>query len=509
MGVTVKNHNQRLGGVAFRSATAFAGFAVLGLLLSMAIFQLFARFGVAGTTAMVVAIPFALVIGAGALPELVRGARSLSRSFGWQEWLWALLFISAMTFEVRNLHEAMSQPLDQWVAVRVGAELIVVVIMAWRISSGKNSLKYLSHGLLAPLALYSLVCLVSTTWSVAPFFSFVRSAEYALGVMAAALVFESAPTAEDYLRIVNWTWTVYALETGSAWIRAVVSPSTAWDDLGRLSGVFPMVGPNGIGSTGAVLILVGVTRLLWHDRRGVSRSWYWAVIVYGVASLVVSHTRHAVGMIVLGLAVVLMMKNKKWILFALTSFVVPLLMLTSIGPTVETYMRRGQDNAEIRALTGRTEFWGLAWEQLSRHPLTGLGSWAGGRFGVLDKLGRADAGSLHSDWVEILVGTSFWGVLTMAAAVIGTAWYLLRGCVSRHLSDLERDLSIECTGVMAMLTLHSFFNDEFSMHPPLMFLAVLGFAELLRRRFKALEVAEPGRVRVGREASASFAPSHI
>lgn len=508
MNVSTKNQSPWAGAAALRSATAFVGFALLGLLLSMAIFRLFARFGVAGTSVLVVAIPFAVVIAAGALPELIGGARSLARSFGWQEWVWALLFISAMTFEVRNLHETLNQPLDKFVAVRLGAELIVAMILAWRIVSGKSSLQYLFTGVPRFLAVYGLVCLASTAWSIVPIWTFFKAAEYSLDVVAAALIFESATTSEDFLKVLNWTWIVYALETGWAWLGGIVSPATAWDDLGRLSSVFPYVGPNGIGSTGAVLALVGISRLLWHDRRGVSRSWYWAVIAYGFASMYVSHTRHAIGGFVLGLIVILILAKRTWLLLALSSTVIPLLALTPIGAAVVTYLRRGQDDAAIRALTGRTDFWGVAWEQLSHHPLTGLGAYAGGRFAVMEKIGRAEAGSVHSDWVEILVGTSFWGVLALAVVVVGSGWFLFRGSISRRLSGLERDMAVECAGVWAMLTLHSFFNDEFTLHPPLMFMAVIGFAELLRRRFKTIEVAEPRRARPGPEVPSPLIRSH-
>jgi hypothetical protein len=52
---------------------------------------------------------------------------------------------------------------------------------------------------------------------------------------------------------------------------------------------------------------------------------------------------------------------------------------------------------------------------------------------------------------------------------------------------------VECLGVMALLTLHSFFNDELAWHPPLMFLALLGYAEFLRRKLKTDESASPAR----------------
>jgi hypothetical protein len=495
MSVSAKNQSQWRGSSAVRSATALTCFCVLGWLLSGVIFQLFGRFGIAGTTALVVAVPLTFIIGVGAVPELFSGIRSLGRNFGWQEWLWALLFISAMTFEVGNVHEMMNSPLanNKFVALRLGSELIVALLMAWRVVSGRNSLKYLYTGLSGFMGLYCLICFVSTAWSIVPVFTLFKTAEYSLDVVAAALIFESTHTAEDYVKILNWTYVLYALETGSAWVGAVISPADAFDEMGRLSGSFPMVGANGIGTTGAILTLVGISRLLTLDLKGRSRAWYWAVIVFGVASMVVSQTRHALGGFVLGLAVILIVTKRKWILFALASVVTPLLALTPIGTIVATYLRRGQDNDAIRGLTTRTDFWSYAWRQLSYHPFTGLGAYAGGRFGVMERIGRLETGSIHSDWMEILVGTSFWGVLALLAAVVGTGWFLLRGRLSPRLHALERALSVECLGVMALLTLHSFFNDELAWHPPLMFLALLGYAEFLRRKLRTDESASPAR----------------
>jgi len=264
MNTQVKRETSWPNAAGLRSTVAFAAFALVGLLLTMGGFQLFDRFGIAITTVMVVAVPIAFLIGSGALRDFISGARALARTFGWQESLWALLFISAMTFEVRNLHEALNQPLDAYVAVRVAAELVVCIIIAWRVASGKSSLTYLTSGLPKFVALYCLVSLISTTWSIVPVWTFFKSAEYSLDVIAAVLIFESASTAEDYMKVLNWTWTVYALETGWAWCWGIFAPSLAWDDMGRLFSNFPNVGPNNIGSTGAVLSLVGISRLLWR-----------------------------------------------------------------------------------------------------------------------------------------------------------------------------------------------------------------------------------------------------
>jgi hypothetical protein len=478
-----RDHQQRAGTAAIRSAMGVAGFAFLGLLLSFLAFPLFARYGL-GAVVVVIAVPVLLAVGVRAMPEFVRGVRSLRRSFGWQEWSWLLLFVSAATFEVRNVNETLAQPLSGYAVLRLGPEMIVAVILAWRIAEGKSSLKYLFSGLPGRMALFCLVALVSTAWSIVPIWTFYKSTEFLLDVTVAALIFESARSTGDYMKILDWTWIVYALETSIAWIGLVVSPANAWDDMGRLRALYPMVGANNVGTTGALLTLVAISRLLWRDRRGTDRAWYWAVFIFGMATMLLAQTRNAIAGFLVGVPLILIFAKRKWIGAALVGLGVPLLMLTPIGTVIWTYLRRGQSDDAIQGFTGRMDWWQYAWQQLSFHPLTGLGAFAGGRFGVLARMGSQDAAYLHSDWLEIAVGTSFWGILAFLPVVLGTWWFLCRGASAAKVGSLERDLAVECIGVMGMLTIHSFFNNELCWHPPLLFLAVLGYAEFLRRRMK-------------------------
>jgi hypothetical protein len=483
MGAFVKNHVGWNGRAMAVTTAGIAGFALLGYLLSLLSYPLFGRLGLASLV-VVIAAPFVAVVILRAVPELFRGARALRRNFGWQEWCWALLFLGGATFAVRNVNETLAQPLNGWASIRIGSEMIVAVILASRMVANKASLQPFTSGLFSTLGLYCLVVLVSTTWSIVPLWTFLKSGEYLLDVTVAVFIFSSIHNAEDYLKILNWTWVIYALETCIAWQEAVFSPATAWDDMGRLHATFPLVASNNIGTTGGVLMLVAISRLLWRDRRGTSRSWYWAVLIFGLASMLVAQTRNAIAGFVAGLLVLLILAKRKWILIALAGLGTPLLMLSPAGAVVETYLRRGQNDEAMEGLTGRMDWWHYAWQQVSFHPLTGLGAYAGGRFGVLAKVGNSEAAYLHSDWLEVGVGTSFWGVLALASAVIGTWWFLIKGALSPHLRRLERELAIECAAVMGLLTVHSFFNDELCWHPPLYFLAVLGYAELMRRRLK-------------------------
>ena len=89
---------------------------------------------------------------------------------------------------------------------------------------------------------------------------------------------------------------------------------------------------------------------------------------------------------------------------------------------------------------------------------------------------------MHSDYLEILVGTSFWGMIPFLIALLCTWWLLLR-YVRDSSSDLQqRQLAFEAMAILALLTFRSVFMTMLTWHPPLHFLAILGYAEFLRRR---------------------------
>jgi hypothetical protein len=113
------------------------------------------------------------------------------------------------------------------------------------------------------------------------------------------------------------------------------------------------------------------------------------------------------------------------------------------------------------------------------HPLTGVGAY-GSRFAVLDKLGVGAAAMMHSDWVEVIIGTSFLGFLPFAAAFVMSWYYLLRCVRSPQFTQDQRQLALEMIAILAMLSIHSFFNNELGWHVPLLYFCILGFAEWIR-----------------------------
>jgi len=161
---------------------------------------------------------------------------------------------------------------------------------------------------------------------------------------------------------------------------------------------------------------------------------------------------------------------------------------------VVSFLERGQSQDQMESLTGRTEWWHLAWQGFMEHPWTGLGAYAGGKFGVLSKMGFGDTPQLHSDYLETLVGTSIWGLIPLLAGLFGTWWLLVQFVRAPSLQPFERQLALEAIGVLGVITVRSFVNVELIWHAPQFFLVVLGYAELLRRRAKLGRPFQPAPV---------------
>ena len=56
----------------------------------------------------------------------------------------------------------------------------------------------------------------------------------------------------------------------------------------------------------------------------------------------------------------------------------------------------------------------------------------------------------------------------------------LFGDYGQHDGPDQRQLALELFSLLGMLTVHSFFNDELSWHCPLLYFAILGYAEFVR-----------------------------
>src|SRR5581483_11105430 len=111
-----------------------------------------------------------------------------------------------------------------------------------------------------------------------------------------------------------------------------------------------------------------------------------------------------------------------------------------------------QSANQLESFSSRLVWWEVALEKFAMYPFTGLGMWAAARFGVLAKLGFTQTASIHSDWVEIIVGTSVWGVAVVVVLLAMAWWVLIKNTINTRINMEDRQLAYEA---MAVLTVAS------------------------------------------------------
>jgi O-antigen ligase len=452
-----------------------------------------------------------------ALPQALEKYRMLRKNWTWWHWLWFGIFFSMLVFRIRDVGEAKANPLDAWAMTRILPETAVALTLIIRLLLKRpNWLKALFTGIPGMMAIYCVVCIISSAWSVNAGWTAYKSFEFLADVSLIACIVAGATGFATYQNLIDWTLTFYGLSLVGVWINVPIFPVDAWDG-GRLTGVVPVEASNSVGTSGAVLALIAICRLWPLSGKARSKAWYIFLFIFGMVSMVLSQTRNAEGAWLFAVVLVILFVRRLrqlavWSVVAaaplvIVSFLLDPRLWEKAYKLAITFAARDQSTEAVGSLSGRTAWWAYGLQLLAQHPWTGMGAYAAGRFAVLGKLGVGAAAMMHSDWIEVAIGTSFWGIVPFAAALFCAWYYLIRAIRSDRFTRDQRQLALECFALLGMLTLHSFFNDELSWHCPLLYFAILGYAEFTRTRGKAEHVyaARPGRST--QLATAQFVPS--
>ncbi|MGH9683086.1 MAG: O-antigen ligase family protein [Candidatus Acidiferrales bacterium] len=475
-----------------RWLAAIAGFALLGY-LAIAAMQPFSVLRVT----FVLLVPLVLVfVIPSSLRTLREGAVELVASLRWYHWLWLIVLAGALVFRVRDAQEAAAEPIDSAALLRIGAEIVVGLILLERLFMRKTRwLPSLFRGLIGIMAAFALVNLASTLWSVKPLWTLYKSLEYLLDLSLIAAVIVSVRGAEDIEKFADWTWALIGLLAATAWVGAVFDPADAlyagltFGPLGvRLAGVVPNISSNGLGDFCAILAAVALCRLLYDPDRKFNRAWYGSLFAAGIVTLIFAQSRSSMVGLLISILLLLFLTRRVVLGAALavgTAFAgIFALAFTNFGVVLWAYLLRGEDVQMAEGLTGRVNWWQYAFQKFTERPLTGFGGFAGGKFVILPGLGQSNVPDLHSNFVESLVDTGIWGPILLVIALVAIWWILFKAFRSRRLSPSEHRLVIEAAAVMAVLTVRSTVTGNIIDHLAIAFLTVLAITEFMRRRLK-------------------------
>jgi hypothetical protein len=473
-------------------------FLFLGALLAFACITAFARIhhDPVLVASVILLTPALGVYAAFAFEQAVTEQMALMRQLKWWHFLWLAVFLSGLVFRQRSAASAYNQPVDNAAVYRIFLVFTVALWLMLRLFLRRTHwVQSLFQGLVGGLTIYSLYAAVTTMWSVYPLWSLYKGCEYSVDVALLAAILVSVRSVESYKSLFDWTWTLLGLALASAWLGVVFDPQDALDHyhfvgiLGvRLKGVIPVQGANRIGDLGAILALVALARLFPIYGRCSRRSWYSFLLLFGFVSLIFSQTRTALAGFAVGVCVLLFVSGRlglrKILTVGLATGIVAavLYIATPAGDLLTDFLRRGQPEQQLATLSSRVLWWETAWNLYKQTPLgIGMGAYAAERVPSLTVIGLQGE-SLHSDYMETILGTGFWGLLPLLVSLAGTWFVLLRALYHSALSHPERQLAIEAAAVLSLLTVRTIFMDIMILHPALHYFAVVGFAELLRRR---------------------------
>ena len=431
-------------------------------------------------------------------PSAIRGAwtnvSSLVQSFTWWHWLVLLALLGSLDYRMKayDVADIAADPVDTSVKIRLFCDALVAMILAIRLISGKTAwLRPIFRGLFGGLIVFVGISLTTTLWSVKPYWTFYKSAEYGLDVALIVAVVTSVKSLIKFKLLFNWVYALCGALLVLAVTEAIFVPRLGFDygPLGTLSmpeltGVFPAQAPNGLGTYGAIIAIVALCRLMSKTEESSNRGWYQIILGFGLLTMVMTEARSAIGAFVVAVIMYLILTRRVIAGAILAAGSALVLLVSGLGSTLLDYMMRGQTAQQFQQLTGRTELWAVAWQRIVERPFIGWGAYAGGKFVVLPAVQKTGFVDVDSTLVETLLDTGIPGLVALLL-VVAAAWYFLfRGFRSERLEDGVRSLALESLLVLAILTMRCVFVSNLTRHPALPFLAAIGFAELIRRKLK-------------------------
>ena len=381
-----------------------------------------------------------LVAGGAILLALVAGLSSASRAirdgvFSVEVPL-VLLVLSTLVFRVRDAETLASNPLDSAGAVRVAFVGLALLLGAHALllsERGADAVRRLTSRPFRIYLAYIAVVVIGALLSSRPTLTSYRAFELLTGavVIAGALQVVGRLAVRRLVSLLYWSVVGLIL---TVWAGVLIAPSLALSPVGerfsfgapipwRIVGVMPVMSANFVGTLGVLLFLWSLAYWLREDRMGVGPrpSIAGSLTLLGLMTLLAAQYRTGYAAALAGVGVLLLLRKRTGIAVLLLTVALTAGVSGAVsGSDVEGFVLRGQSAEVATGLTGRTIWWEEALEVFRESPLIGGGLLTASRFEVLAELGATTTSTIHSTWIEVLVGTGLVGASLILAAFLIT-----------------------------------------------------------------------------------------
>lgn len=381
-----------------------------------------------------------------------------------------LLLLSTLTWRARESEVLRANPFDAFALLRAG--LVAAATLLALPSIYRFRVSHWAQAGVAPRLLLAYV--VSATpgifLSVDPVLTSLRVLELGLFVAIPLATFAAygPGVVALFRRLVIGSWWVL---TAATWLNVALIPEAVhrisaplpW----QIESVYPAIAANGVGTYGVLLATLGLGRLL---SLGMAQSARGAAIPLGLGLVTLLAAQYRTGYVALLVVLAITpfaVRRRLWIL--------PFLVATGAlladvggarGEFTEFFLRGGTWETAM-SLSGRRSWWGQALVVFGESPLFGKGLLTASRFEVLVPMGFTMTSTVHSVWIEALVGT---GVIGAGLLFLAALSALVRGWrEARELGDAV------AFGICVVLVVRSLTGSAFEIAGPLT-LAFMAFA---------------------------------
>jgi len=359
------------------------------------------------------------------------------------------LLASGLVFRVRGTEEILDNPLDAAGLFRVAFLALALFLAAVSFMNGRQS--GIRSRPFRLYALYAATALIGAAGSPDPLLTIFHAGELfiALFVFVAA-VRMAGPEAPFRIEATIYWFQVTLM--GTVWLSVILFPRQAIIPVNspipwQIQGVVPAVASNGVGTLGAILALWSLARALSPVAERSSPRLSLGIAAAGFVTLVAAQYRTGYVAFAVGLVILLALRGRAILAaFVLVAGVGLVLVGQGFAEDAQPLLLRGQSPEEASQLSSRLDWWRLAIPVWQESPLVGRGLLTATRFEVLGEIGREDTSTIHSTWVEALVGTGVVGITFLAASFL----VVLRRAIRYALAPTGRIAPLVVLAVLAI-----------------------------------------------------------
>lgn len=386
----------------------------------------------------------------------------------------------------RSLSDLERSPLSSSNVLRAVFLVLALVSAFIRRPSGPESPRNQLGWLPTLFMLYSVSAMLSATYASSMVISLVKAMELAVSYAIIFVVAHRVSAGNGAVAVQNvarlWRLILFYLTVRVLvyWASALSAPATAFAVRDSLlpyqftgSSVYGALHPNTVGEIGAILAVVGLSRMF--GRLGMSariQAIWLMMLTLGTVTLAFAQARTSLVALAVAVPVLLLLFRRLLSAIVLSSGLAALFI--AYGSQLWDYFRRGQELSALSTLTGRTEFWKIGLEMFRDAPLVGHGYYTGVRFGVAQAMPEHalyDIANLDNTFLEVLVNNGAVGGLPFFVGYTLLAIVMMRG--ARAARRVEWALPSELMGVFVVVAFRAVLGPTFQVfHINLLFLLV-------------------------------------